>query len=164
MTELRGAAVVLRPLAEEDAEALRAMRRTPEVETWWGPIEEDFPFRDDPCATRFTIFHEGERAGMIQYGEENEPMYRHASIDIFVDPQRHGRGLCTDAVRTLLRHLTEDRGHHRVTIDPTVGNDAALGCYERAGFSRVGVMRRAERDWRTGEWRDAIFMEYVLPA
>ena len=164
MTELRGEAVVLRPLAEEDAEALRAIRRTPEVEEWWAPLEDDFPFADDPEATRFTIFHQGELAGLIQYGEENEPNYRHASIDIFVDPQRHGRGICTDAIRVLLRHLTDDRGHHRVTIDPTVGNDAALACYERAGFERVGVMRRAERYWRTGEWRDAVFMEYVLPA
>ena len=154
---------MLRPLAEEHAGPLRAMRRTREVEDWWGPLEDDFPFADDPGATRFTIFHEGVPAGLIQYGEENEPSYRHASIDIFVDPARHRRGVCVDAIKTLLRHLTEDRGHHRVTIDPTVGNDPALRCYERAGFERVGIMRRAERNWRTGEWRDAIFMEYVLP-
>ena len=154
---------MLRPLAADHAEALRAMRRKPEVEEWWEPLEENFPFGDDPEATRFTIFHEGVPAGMIQYGEETEPNYRHASIDIFVDPARHRRGICVDAIRTLLRHLTEDRGHHRVTIDPTVGNDAALACYERAGFERVGIMKKAERNWRTGEWRDAVFMEYVLP-
>ena len=162
--ELTGEKVVLRPLAEDDAEALRAIRRRPQVEEWWTPVEDDFPFRDDPGATRFTIFHEGEVAGMVQYGAETEPMYRHAWIDIFLDPARHGRGLCTDTIRALLRHLTEDLGHHRVTIDPTVGNDAALRCYERAGFRRVGVMRRAERNWRTGEWRDAVFLEYVVPA
>ena len=160
--ELTGEKVVLRPLAEADAEALRSIRKRPQVEEWWTPVEDDFPASDDPDSTRLTILHEDEVAGLIQYGEETEPMYRHAWIDIFLDPARHGRGLCTDAIRTLLRHLTEDLGHHRVTIDPTVGNDAALRCYERAGFERVGVMRRAERDWRTGEWRDAIFMEYVL--
>ena len=161
--ELTGEKVVLRPVTEADAEPLRSIRRRPQVEEWWAPIEDDFPFADDPDATRFAIVHEGEVAGMVQYGEETEPMYRHAWIDIFVDPARHGRGLCTDTIRTLLRHLIDDRGHHRVTIDPTVGNDAALRCYERAGFERVGIMRRAERYWRTGEWRDAIFMEYVLP-
>jgi aminoglycoside 6'-N-acetyltransferase len=162
--ELTGEKVLLRPLAEADAEALRSIRRHPQVEEWWTPVEDDFPFADDPDSRRFTILHEGEVAGMVQYGEETEPMYRHAWIDIFLDPDRHGRGLCTDAIRTLLRHLTEDLGHHRVTIDPTVGNDAALRCYERAGFERVGVMRRAERNWRNGEWRDAVLLEYVLPA
>jgi aminoglycoside 6'-N-acetyltransferase len=163
MTELRGEAVVLRPLAPEDAAALREMRKAPEVEEWWAPVEDDFPFRDDRESTRFTIFHEGRPAGLIQYGEETEPTYRHAWIDVFVDARLHGRGICTDAIRTLLRHLTEDRGHHRVTIDPTVGNEAARRCYEKAGFEHVGRMRRAERDWRTGEWRDALFMEYVVP-
>jgi aminoglycoside 6'-N-acetyltransferase len=153
---------VLRPLSEADAEPLRSIRRRPQVEEWWTPVEDGFPF-EEPEVTRLTIVHEGEVAGMVQYGEETDPMYRHAWIDIFLDPARHGRGLCTDTIRTLLRHLTEDLGHHRVTIDPTVGNEAALRCYERAGFERVGVMRRAERHWRTGKWRDAVFMEYVLP-
>ena len=162
--ELRGDKVLLRAVLDGDVDALCAMRRTPEVERWWGPLEDDFPFGDDRGATRFTIVVEGLPAGLIQYGEEPEPNYRHAWIDIFVDPARHGRGICRDAIGTLLRHLTEDCGHHRVTIDPTVGNEAALRCYEAAGFERVGVMRRAERDWRTGEWRDAVFMEYVLPA
>jgi aminoglycoside 6'-N-acetyltransferase len=162
VTELRGEAVVLRSLAPEDAPALRAMRKAPAVEEWWSPLEDDFPFGDDPEATRFTILRDGEPAGMVQYGEEAEPNYRHAWIDIFVGAEHHGQGICTDAIRTLLRHLTEDRGHHRVTIDPTVGNESARRCYEKAGFEHVGRMRMAERDWRTGEWRDALFMEYVV--
>jgi aminoglycoside 6'-N-acetyltransferase len=165
VTELRGEAVVLRPLAPDHAEALRAIRETPEVKEWWMPLEDDFPFGDDPDATRFTIFHEGEIAGLIQYGEETEPSYRHAWIDLFVDPRVRGRGLGPDAIETLVRHLTEDLGHHRMTIDPTLENAAAIRAYEKAGFERVGVMRAAERDWQTGRWRDALLMErVVLPA
>ena len=159
--ELRGEAVVLRPLVAEDAEPLRAIREKPEVKEWWMPVEDDFPDRDDPDATRFTILLDGAVVGLIQYGEESEPAYRHAWIDLFVDPDVRGRGLGPDAIEALVRHLVDDLGHHRITIDPTLENEAAIRAYEKAGFERVGVMRAAERDWQTGRWRDALFMERI---
>jgi aminoglycoside 6'-N-acetyltransferase len=141
---------------------LRAIVSTPEVAAWWGRQPESFPF-DDPTATRFTIVVERAVAGLIQFSEEAEPDYRHASIDLFLDPRRHGRGLGTDAVKTLVRHLVDVHGHHRVTIDPAKDNTAAIRCYEKAGFQVVGVMRSAWRDSRTGRWRDAVLMELVAP-
>ena len=99
--------------------------------------------------------------GLVQYGEEDEPDFRHAWIDVFVTTERHGRGLGTDAVRTLARHLIEERGHHRVTIDPAADNAAAVRSYEKAGFRAVGVMRKAWRD-PEGVWRDALLMEIVV--
>ena len=161
-TDLEGAGVVLEPLGEADAPALRTMRLEPEITAWWGPLEDDFPFGDDPDATRFTIRRGGAAAGLIQYGEELEPMYRHAWIDLFVDPAHGRRGVGTDAIVTLVRHLTEDRGHHRITIDPALDNVAAIGCYEKAGFRRVGVMQAAERDPLSGRWRDALLLELVV--
>jgi aminoglycoside 6'-N-acetyltransferase len=155
--------VRLRAVEQRDAEALRAMHLTPEVSAWWGSMDEGFPFGDDPTATRFTIEVDGEPAGIIQYGEEDEPDYRHAWIDVFVATAQQGRGAGTDAVRTMVRHLVDDRGHHRVTIDPTVENVAAVRAYEKAGFARVGVMRLAERS-PEGAWRDALLMEQVFPA
>jgi aminoglycoside 6'-N-acetyltransferase len=159
--QLTGDAVVLRPLEPADEQPLRAIRRAPEVEEWWMPLEDDFPWRDDPDAKRFAIVLDGRVVGLIQYGEETEPSYRHAWIDLFVDPDVRGRALGVDAIETLVRHLVSSLGHHRITIDPTVGNDAAIRCYSKAGFRRVGVMRAAERDWRTGRWRDALLMERV---
>lgn len=165
MTELRGERVVLRSLQRDDAPALRAIRSTPEVAAWWGLLEEDFPMGDDPDATRFTVLLDGQVVGLIQFGEESEPDYRHAWADIFLDPDRHGHGLGTDALRTMIRHLVEDRGHHRITIDPATDNAAAIRCYEKAGFLPVGVMRAAWRDSVSKAWRDALLMELVvLPA
>jgi phosphoribosylanthranilate isomerase len=157
--ELRGAAVVLRPLAPADADALRRIHITPEVSAWWNDMAAGFPF-DEPESTRYTIWAGDRVAGLIQYGEEDEPDYRHAWIDIFVDPDLHGRGIGSDAVATLRDHLIRDRGHHRVTIDPSRDNAAAVRAYAKAGFEPVGVMRAAERA-PDGRWRDALFMEYV---
>jgi aminoglycoside 6'-N-acetyltransferase len=162
VTELHGERVVLRPLAAADREALRAIRLESEVAAWWGPLEDDFPEDDDPDVIRFTILRDGEVAGMIQFGEEADLDYRYAWVDIFVDPA-HGRsGIGTDAIRALVRHLTADRGHHRITIDPALDNLPAIGCYEKAGFRRVGTLEAAARDVGTGHWRDVLLMELVV--
>jgi aminoglycoside 6'-N-acetyltransferase len=160
--ELRGDIVVLRPLRFDDAATLRAMRAEPGVHAWWGDMEPEFPF-DEPEATRFTVWVDDQVAGMIQYGEEKEPEYRHAWIDIFLGGDFQARGVGTDAVRTLARHLVDERGHHRLTIDPSADNKAAVRAYEKAGFRPVGLMKLAERS-PEGVWRDTLFMEQVFPA
>jgi aminoglycoside 6'-N-acetyltransferase len=153
--------MILRPMTESDEAELRRIHSTPEVARWWGGPEEGFPWSDEPESTRLTIEVEGIVAGMIQFYEESESAHRHASIDLFLDPALHGRGLGTAAVRGLVRMLIEERGHHRITIDPSVGNGAAIRAYEKAGFRRVGVMRRYERNPDGSGWRDGLLMELL---
>ena len=151
--------VTISPLAAGDAPALREIHLRPEVLAWWGQPAEGFPF-DEPESTRFAIRADGDVVGMIQFGEESEPEYRHAWIDLFIDPRRHGQGIGADAIGLVLRAL-EDRGHHRVTIDPALDNAASIRCYEKAGFVPVGVTRRSWRD-PEGVWRDSLLMERVV--
>ncbi len=72
----------------------------------------------------------------------------------------HGRGIGSDAVRTLARHLIVDRGHHRLVIDPAADNAAAIRCYSKVGFKPVGVMRRYERG-DDGAWHDGLLMDLL---
>jgi aminoglycoside 6'-N-acetyltransferase len=153
--------IVLRPLTERDVPELLRIHSTPEVRRWWDAPDERFPFEDDPEATRLTIEVDGAVAGMVQFSEELEPKYRHAAIDVFLDPAFHGRGIGTEAVRRVVRHLIEERGHHRITIDPAADNVAAIRAYEKVGFRPVGVMRRYERDADGRGWHDGLLMELV---
>ena len=162
MSDLRGERVVLRPLDASHAEALREIRRSPEVALRWGPLEDDFPVGDEPEVTRFTILVEDQPAGMVQYAEESEPDIRSASIDIFVGPAWQGRGVGSDALKTLVRHLIDERGHHRITIEPAVDNPRAIRSYEKAGFRRVGVTHASYRDPGSREWIDEVLMELVV--
>jgi aminoglycoside 6'-N-acetyltransferase len=152
--------VVLRPLAEADVAELRRIHSAEAVARWWGPPDERFPW-DEPESTRLTIEVDGRVAGLIQFDEELEPRYRHARVDLFVDPDLHGRGLGTEALRRVVRQLIDERGHHRITIDPAADNAAAIRCYEKVGFRRVGVMRRYERDADGPGWRDGLLMELL---
>jgi aminoglycoside 6'-N-acetyltransferase len=157
---LAGQRVLLRPLREGDDERLLTIHRQPQVRRWWGDPDEGFPWSDEPELTRLAIEQGGELIGMIQFHEELTPRYRHAAIDLFLDARRHGRGFGSEAVALLVTHLRE-RGHHRVTIDPAADNAAAIRCYEKAGFERVGVMRRYERDVDSQQWHDSLLMELV---
>jgi aminoglycoside 6'-N-acetyltransferase len=153
--------VILRPLEPGDVAELRRIRAAPEVIQWWDRVEDGFPLSDEPEATRLTIEVDGAVAGMVQFSEEEEPKYRHASVDLFVDPALHGRGLGAEAVKRVVRLLIEERGHHRITIDPATGNVAAIRAYEKAGFKPVGVMRKSERDADGEGWHDSLLMELL---
>jgi len=154
------ASITLRPLADADADELRRIHSMPAVARWWDLPAEDFPF-DEPESTRLTIEVGGRVAGLIQYWEETEPRYRHAAIDLFLDPGLHGRGIGSEAVRRVVRLLIDERGHHRVTIDPASANIAAIRAYEKVGFRAVGVMRQYERDAGGNDWHDGVLMEVV---
>jgi aminoglycoside 6'-N-acetyltransferase len=153
--------MILRPLEPDDVAELRRIREAPEIARWWDSLEQDFPLGDEPEATRFTIEVEGAVVGMVQFGEEEEPKYRHAWIDLFIDPRRHGQGLGTEAVRRVVCILIEERGHHRITIDPATENVGAVRAYEKAGFKPVGIMRQSERDADGNGWHDSLMMELL---
>ncbi|MEU2157712.1 GNAT family protein [Streptomyces sp. NPDC019396] len=167
MTVLHGASVVLRPAVGEDIPALAAIRATPEVRARWSggeaptdleaDIAEDL---GDPATRCLTVEHRQRIIGMIQWYAEEEPDYRHAGIDLFLDPAVHGKGLGTDAVRTLARHLFDVHGHHRLVIDPAADNAAAIRCYRKAGFRPVGIMRQYERG-ADGTWHDGLLMDLL---
>lgn len=152
---------MLRPLAAADERELVRIHREPEVVRWWDVPEDGFPWSDDPEQTRLTIELDGRVVGMIQFGEELTPRYRHATIDLFLDPALHGRGLGTAAVGMLVERLFGELGHHRVTIDPAAANVAAVRAYEKAGFRTIGVMRRYERDVDGEGWHDSLLMELL---
>jgi aminoglycoside 6'-N-acetyltransferase len=161
---LHGEHVTLRPAAASDVPELARIRSTPEVLRWWRGGEDMAASVADDLAEEgtetFVIEHGGRVAGAIQWHEEDEPDYRHAGIDIYLDPAVHGRGLGADAIRTLARHLIDDRGHHRLVIDPAADNAAAIACYTKVGFRPVGVMRNYERGV-DGTWHDGLLMDLV---
>lgn len=137
------------------------MREHPAVRPWWGVEDDpDWPFSEEGVES-WAIVVDGEVAGLIQAYEELDPDYRHGGMDIYVDPERAGRGLGTDAVRTLARHLIRDRGHHRLVIDPAAANAPAIRAYEKVGFKPVGIMRRYERDQDGPGWHDGLLMDLL---
>jgi aminoglycoside 6'-N-acetyltransferase len=161
---LTGSIVSLRPVTAQDVPALAAVREKPEVRARWnGPDDvraEILESIADAELHYLAIVLDGRIVGAIQWQGEEEPDYRHASIDIYVDPAAHGRGVGTDAVRTLATHLVDAHRYHRLTIDPAADNAPAIRCYAKVGFKPVGVMRQYERG-PDGTWHDGLLMDLL---
>ena len=167
---LAGERVTLRPATLADIARLVEVRATPQVRARWRGNDLETEVRnaiEDDELHLLVVVHDGEVIGAIQWAAENDPDYRHASVDMFLDPSIHGRGLGTDAARTLCRHLLGGGGFHRLTIDPATDNTAAIRCYQKVGFRTVGVMRRYERGpdgtWHDGTLMDLLAEDLVLP-
>jgi aminoglycoside 6'-N-acetyltransferase len=161
MIELRGRRVLLRRVAPDDVPSLLAILGEPAVAERWGSFtraEVEATFVDDE--EHLAISLDGRVIGAIQFHEEADEMYRHAGIDIFVATDQQGQGFGTDAIRTLARYLIEERGHHRLSIDPAADNARAIRAYERVGFLPVGVLRRYERG-PDGFWHDGLLMDLL---
>ena len=161
---LTGRRVRLRPGRPGDAERLHAILVEPSVARWWGEpdpvpvITEEL--RGGGSSVLLVVEVGGQVAGGIQYHEENDPMYRHAGIDVYLGGRFQGRGAGREAVALLAAFLFEWRGHHRITIDPAAANERAIRSYAAVGFRRVGVMREYERG-ADGRYHDGLLMDLL---
>jgi aminoglycoside 6'-N-acetyltransferase len=164
---LRGRRVVLRSATADDVPALAPIRDTEAVRSRWddqpGQVAADEVAGSiaEADGRYLAIEVDGRVVGAIQWSAEEDPMYAHAGVDLYLDPDVHGQGIGEDAVRTLCAHLVDDRGHHRLVIDPAADNAAAIRCYTKVGFRPVGVMRAYERS-RDGTFHDGLLMD-LLP-
>jgi aminoglycoside 6'-N-acetyltransferase len=157
--ELTGPRVRLVPCAPEHHARLREIHLEPEVRRWWQDPADNFP-ADMTGGVNYTVLLDDEIIGFAQWYEETDPMFRHAGLDLFLDPAVHGRGLGTETARVLCAHLIDDHGFHRLEIDPEVSNEVAIASYRKLGFKPVGVMRKYSRD-RFGLWKDSLLMDLL---
>jgi len=161
---LGGERVRLRPGTNADVAVLHEILTQPSVAQWWGEPESHEEITTDLNGDADTyllvIESDGSVVGGIQYGEENEADYRHASVDIFLGDGSQGGGIGREAIALLARFLFDVRGHHRLVIDPSATNGRAIRCYEAVGFRTVGVMRQYERS-PEGTFRDGLLMDLL---
>lgn len=159
---LTGERLTLRPLTEAHIDRLVEVMWDPSVLRWWGTVASPEALREDlrHDGHAFAIEVEGAAAGWLGVHEEDEPDYRHAALDIGLAPGHQHRGLGSEALRLAIRWLVEERGHHRLTIDPAVANERAVRAYAAVGFRAVGVMRRYERA-PDGTWEDGLLMDLL---
>ena len=163
MEPLDGAGIRLRPATAADGGALAMILRDSSVADWWQVPDVDADVAEllgDHELAIWLIEEADSVRGLVMAGEETDPMYRHASIDIALVAAGQGRGLGSATVRTVARWLIDRRGHHRLIIDPSAENQRAIATYAKVGFRPVGVLRSYER-WRDGSWHDGLLMDLL---
>lgn len=73
---------------------------------------------------------------------------------LMVSPDARGSGIATAAVRLACGRAFDELGLHRVQAETYGDNPAGRGVFERAGFTREGIRRRAY--WRREQWLDGV--------
>ena len=86
--------------------------------------------------------------------------YRYAvETTVYVDPQKHSRGIGTQLYAVLLDRLRECRMHVAMG-GIALPNPASIALHERAGFGKIAHFR--EVGYKFGRWIDVGYWEIIL--
>jgi RimJ/RimL family protein N-acetyltransferase len=169
--EVRGDRVVLRAWRLEDVPAVAAACRDPEIAHWLALVPQpyteeharlyiedciDAPEDRQPFA--ITDASSGEVVGSI---DMRISRLQTGHIGYWMAPQARGRGICTEALRTLSRWAIEELDVGRVELVTDPENIASQRVAEKAGFQREGVLRSMLLN-RDGSRRDGVMFS-LLP-
>lgn len=138
---VRGDRTLLRAVDERDVDLLVEWHADDDVARYW----DDKRFTREamllrlarPRVTPFIVEEDGEPVGYLQVHDLDDD--GEGGLDMFLVASARGRGLGPDAARAMARHLLDERGWTRVTVDPYTWNEAALHGWRKAGFVEVAT-------------------------
>ena len=163
---IRGELVSLRPLTAADLARAERVANDPDYN---GPFGTYALAADGDVRRRFeldgylnhdhgrliVVDASGATVGVVSYiaiFHGPPPSNRVYNIGIDIDPAHRRRGYGAAAQALLARYLFDTYTIERVEASTDVENVAEQRALERAGFTREGILRRAQ--WRAGAWRD----------
>jgi len=164
---LTGEKVRLRPLVIPDAPRLVALLGDPAVNRnlrLRTPVtlaaEREFiaalAHATDQLVLGITALDDGRLMGVCGLHQLGDPA-RQAELGLFLGgPEEWGRGYGTEVTRLLCKHGFEVMGLNRIWLHVYADNQRGLRAYQRVGFHREGVLRKAAV--RDGEYVDVVAM------
>jgi aminoglycoside 6'-N-acetyltransferase len=148
---IRGTLTAVRTATEADVEMLVAWHADPEVARFWdGETFTPEEMRERLARGEVDHYIVERREAPIGYVQAWSRDDGGGGLDMFLVPDARGAGAGPDAARALATYLGDERGWSSVTVDPYVGNDAAIRAWERAGF--VAVEERPADGEHTAPW------------
>ncbi len=107
----------------------------------------------------WTILVDGVLAGDISLHAIHRGPVQTANVGYMVDAAFRGRGVATAAVRLVVEHAFDQLQLHRLDAGAMPSNLGSQRVLEKAGFTRVGLMRRYL--FIAGSWEDHVLYELV---
>jgi RimJ/RimL family protein N-acetyltransferase len=164
--------IILRPSAERDVAAIRAVYSEPDIRQWMGwdgelPDEAEARANIERAASAWregswAVFRIADAVTDEVVGGVNLRFFDNeiAEVSYFLRASARGRGLATRAVRLVARWAFDQLGIQRIELRVHPQNMASRRVAERAGFSREGI-ERASRAWPDGTRFDSILFSLI---
>jgi len=156
--------VNLRPFDSGDADFLYIWGNNPEYTGRYEPFEpvtrselDDWLPREKPGILWYVIeTRGGEKVGQIVARLQDDGSYQ---IGYRVIPPARGRGVCSDAVRTLVCHLFAS-GVQRIVAEASPKNKPSTRVLEKIGFRAIDYKKKALD--LNGVWLDGVVHEIKI--
>jgi RimJ/RimL family protein N-acetyltransferase len=173
VSELRGDGFRLRRATDDDVEFLASVAVNEQVAPFMAAVSprdaDDFLEEIEAAEGsphergRFVIETEDAerawRAGSIAFQMASRRSRIATLYGLMLHPEFRRRGLARAATRVFTHHLICDLNYHRVELECYGYNERATHHFERSGFVREGLKRKAY--WRNGEWVDGVLFGLV---
>ena len=148
---LRGGRVVLRRFHESELPGMweRELRRggKGDRDKYFAFLRGSGEWTADEL--RLAVEVDGALAGDVQARRGRASMPQGVTeLGIGLFDEARGKGVGTEVLTLLCRHLFDDEGFHRVQLSTDVDNVAMRRCAQKAGFTEEGVLRGF---WRTDD-------------
>jgi ribosomal-protein-alanine N-acetyltransferase len=103
---------------------------------------------------------EGLIAGMVALENVIRGASQSATVSYWVDRQRNGRGIASEAVAAIAGLARDRHGLHRLQAPVRTDNLASQRVLEKNGFEPIGIARGYLHVG--GEWRDHVLFQRLL--
>jgi diamine N-acetyltransferase len=118
------------------------------VPTWQEFLDDYVEYYFDGSAPEkgrgFIIYHNDRPVGFISYSAFHL-VDNKAELDIWMKSDENcGKGIGSSALRVLCEYLKRTLGMNEFVIIPSIKNPRAIRAYEKAGFVRVDMEKKAE--------------------
>ncbi|HLZ62393.1 MAG TPA: GNAT family protein [Ktedonosporobacter sp.] len=165
---IQGENICLRPVTRDDLELLEKWEHDPSALSEYNyfgmraPGSLERRFAEDGLLTAWhgdllVVTPTGEIAGNVDYRREsygpNEGSIVY-NIGIGLIPEHRGKGYGSEAQKLLVAYLFLTYPIMRVEASTDIENIREQRALEKAGFTREGVLRKAQ--WRGGTWHDMV--------
>jgi RimJ/RimL family protein N-acetyltransferase len=170
---IRGARIAVRPVERADLPILEAWTNDVNVHGIYNAfglerrngLEAGFNaqgFLTEQQGMLMIVTLAGEVVGSMSYhqvGYGPNSGSRAYNIGLSITADQRGNGYGTEAQRLLADYLLQTYPIARVEASTDISNIAEQRALEKAGFTREGVLRKAQ--WRAGEWHDLVVYSRV---
>ena len=103
-----------------------------------------------------TALDDGRLMGVCGLHQLGDPV-RQAELGLFLGgPEEWGKGFGTEVTHLLCKHGFEAMGLNRIWLHVYADNERGIRAYQRVGFQREGLLRKAAM--RDGQYLDVVAM------